>query len=507
MATHITTTDNQDDHDDLRRECFEQLRSFMSTANMDGALTCAVKLRETLPHRDDLRANLVLIAYGGGKDSSYMLAFVRLMQLLLHRVHGSTFRIRSVTNRHAGMPRAVMDNIDRVYRALGLFDDPDCELLLIDGDEVSPFDAELPQRPHVIERNRLDILMTGHRTFADGRPTFCNSCNLSMVNAFGLAAGYQGGVDIIITGDSREEQRAYFLWVKRLAARFGLATAGVGQGGFGSFLSTTNDIAKAYFSDIFGPDAHDTIAERKVAADVSDRMRFFSIYGDTEYSAKEHWDLLTDFLKFEFDDLAFSFTESDCANPALMAHLRGLKSERLFGRGYGAGIAEYVEFAATLMGKKDFPEHLVEVMRDRYSGAESVTRMRTMIDRYAADAYGLTTDQLICMVFSPFSGAGTGLADYLTREQPRLVPRLADIHALLAGTGDDDALAAELRAVSGLELHHLRVLYAAPAAGTRVSADATDLIGAILDGDPHKEVIRTRHAPEGAVVLELLSGR
>jgi hypothetical protein len=31
-------------------------------------------------------------------------------------------------------------------------------------------------------------------------------------------------------------------------------------------------------------------------------------------------------------DPAFSFTESDCANPTLMAHLRGLKCERLYGR-------------------------------------------------------------------------------------------------------------------------------------------------------------------------------
>jgi hypothetical protein len=31
------------------------------------------------------------VAYGGGKDSSYTLAFVRAMQLILFRLHGTTF--------------------------------------------------------------------------------------------------------------------------------------------------------------------------------------------------------------------------------------------------------------------------------------------------------------------------------------------------------------------------------------------------------------------------------
>jgi len=53
-----------------------------------------------------------MVAYGGGKDSSYTLAFVRAMQLILFRVHGSTFQLRVATNRHAGMPRAVLENVD-----------------------------------------------------------------------------------------------------------------------------------------------------------------------------------------------------------------------------------------------------------------------------------------------------------------------------------------------------------------------------------------------------------
>lgn len=203
----------------LRDEAYEALRAALPAANLEEALRCSARLQAALPDRALLDRNLVMVAYGGGKDSSYTLAFVRAMQLILFRVHGSTFRLRVATNRHAGMPRAVLENVHREYQALMLYQDPDCELLLVDGDEVSAFDVDSPQREHVVRRNRLDILMTGHRTFADGRPTFCNACNLSVFNSFGVAAAYGPGADLIITGDSQEEQRQYTAWVGRLADR------------------------------------------------------------------------------------------------------------------------------------------------------------------------------------------------------------------------------------------------------------------------------------------------
>lgn len=311
----------------LRERALRGLAATLPAANLAAAARCAVRLRAALPHQDQLERNLVMVAYGGGKDSSYTLAFVRTMQLLLLPEHGSTFRLRVATNRHAGMPRAVMENIDRGYRALGLPADPDCELLLIDGAEVSIFDVAAPQREAVVTRNRLDILMTGHRTFADGRPTFCNACNLSVVNAFGVAASYGEGADLIITGDSQQEQRQYTLWVGRLARRLNPGRAATGTG-LGRLLSTVDGIAQEYFADIHGSQAVDAIAERRVSHDVPNRLRFFSIYDDTEYASGDHMELLTGFLGFEFHDIAFSFTESDCGNPALMAHLRGLKCER-----------------------------------------------------------------------------------------------------------------------------------------------------------------------------------
>jgi hypothetical protein len=111
------------------------------------------------------------------------------------------------------------------------------------------------------------------------------------------------------------------------------------------------------------------------------------------------------------------------------------------------------------------------------------------------------------MVYSPFAEKGTGLEEFLQREQPALAGR--QVHALLAGEpgepGDDPALAAELERISGLGLSQLRVLYRSPL--RRAGRQGTDVIDTVLADDPHKAVIPTRHEPNGPVVLELISGR
>lgn len=490
-----------------RDHAFARLRAAMSAANMAEALRCSSRLQAALPDTEQLHRNRVMVAYGGGKDSSYTLAFVRAMQLILYRVHGTTFQLRVATNRHAGMPRAVLENIDREYRALQLSADPDCELLLVDGNEVSTFDVDSPQRDHVVRRNRLDILMTGHRTFADGRPTFCNACNLSVFNSFGVAAAYGEGADLIITGDSKDEQRQYSAWVSRLSRRIGHTGEGPKGTGFARVLSHLDGIGQSYFADIHGTDATAELAERRVNADVPEGLRFFSIYTDTAYRAGDHMDMLTDFLGFRFDDLAFSFTESDCGNPALMAHLRGLKCERVYQRSYADGLTEYVEFALGLMRKKDFPPELIEMMRGRYDSPAAAVHMRRVASDYALDTFGLTEDQLVCMVYSPFAEKADGLERFLTREHPALATRVAAVHALLADDSvEDERLAAELERISGLELFRLRLLYGRslrqPGRDVR-----TEAIDAVLEGDPHKTFIPTRHTPDGPNTLEQISGR
>ncbi|MFC7394089.1 hypothetical protein [Scopulibacillus cellulosilyticus] len=479
---------------------------YIGKLGIEDAERCSNRLYAMLPDKNNLNNNGVFVAYGGGKDSSYMIAFVRLVQIIIFKKHGHTFRLRVATNRHTGMPKAVMENIDSVYKALSLYDDPNVETLIIDGTTVKEFDKNLPLPAEIIEQNRTDILMTGHRCNGDARPTFCNACNLSMVNSFGVALSYGDVINIVITGDSKEEQKAYGLWIKRLLNKFGLKYPK--YRGFKSFLSAVNEISKFYFKDIHGKENQLEIEKRQIKyKGISQPPMFFSIYEDTSYKAGDHWELLVDYLGFKFDDLAFSFTESDCVNPAIMAHLRGLKVEYLYGRSYKEGIEEYVEFTTKLMKQKEFPEDLIQLAQSRYGNSEKIKQMRKKIGQYTEEALGIREEQLICMVFAPFAGEGENLEVYLRNRQPWLLPQICEIHKLLANPevefSNKNLLISYLEDLSGLTFEQLHTLYKLELS----TSNRLSPISTILEDDIHKEVIKTRTKENGPVVEELISGR
>lgn len=482
------------------------LRNALPEKDVPGAEECATRLLGALPRPKEIGRNTVMVAYGGGKDSAYAVAFVRAVHLTLLERLGETFKLRVVTMRHGGMPYQVMLNIDRTYRALGLYGDPDTELLLVEGDTVRPFarDRAMPHR--LIEFNRIDMLMSGHRTYGDGRATFCNACNLNVANSFGIAARFGGGVDLIITGDSPQEQRDYLLWLRRLARRAGQKPAD-GRKGFQGTLETLNNLAQAYFQEIHGSENVARINERGVTSDIPAALQFFSIYDYTSYASGAHWSLLTDFLGFVFDEIAFNFTESDCANPALMAHLRGLRTERVYKRSYREGISQYVDFALDLMRRKDFPEHLIEEMRERYRTDAGVESMRTAASEYGEVAFGLDTTQLVCMVYSPVAGHAAHLHDYLAGEHPDLLACEDRIRALLAGA-EDRALAARLERISGLSVTDLRTLYDSPL-WSPSAGEATQLgvLPQVQVSDPNQRIIYAKRNPDGEEVIDRVSGR
>lgn len=455
----------------------------------------------------------VLVAYGGGKDSSFTLAFIALVRLLLLERLGWTFQLRVVTNRHAGMPAAVMENIDRAYQALGLYEH--AELLVIDGDEVRPFRVDLPLPRHVVNRNRTDILMNGHRAEGDPRPTFCIACNFSMLAGFVHGALWGGGVDVIVTGDSPAELAAYRGWLENAGAALDI------QLGQEHPIHAVRQLNDRYYADLHGQDGVDQIAGRRIPqADVRP-ISFFSIFEFTRYEAGAHWQVL-ELLGFEFDDatFSFSFTESDCSNPTLMCHLRGLKQERLYDRSYNNGIDDYLQFVIPLMAKKSFPPHLVERMQARYATPGGRAEMRRRAAQDARDRFGLDEHHLVAMLYSPFVDGGRNLARYLRREQPRLLPELERIHCVLAGrsgsVADEPALA-RLSTLTGLSLDQMRHLYRRPllsptvhplnSSATATSNDEASPLKVILAGDPHRGEVITRHAPDGPELVEVLSGR
>jgi hypothetical protein len=354
----------------------------------------------------------------------------------------------------------------------------------------------------VRQQNRNDVLMNGHRFRADARSTFCNACNLSMVNSFGLAAHYEGGVDVIITGDSPQEQTAYLAWARHLSRLFDAPVADKSRG-FSGFLQTLDGVAERYFADIYGTD-HVTPAHR-ITWQLKRDPLFFNIYQDTAYEAGAHWVLLTEFMHFRFDELMFSFSESDCGNPTLMAHIRGLRAETLLQRSYAEGIREYVRFALGLMVKKDFPPQLIDEMAARYQDDEAIQRARLRAAQFAEQAFGLNETQLICMIYSPFIAEGHQLNTWLL--QLAEAPDEAAVRALLRGESDDLLLAQQLEQLSGLTVAQMRHCWRSAQVSSLLDAQRGDALARVLRFDPHKAVIQVNNGVMQDIVTEVISGR
>ncbi|TDF84097.1 hypothetical protein [Pseudomonas sp. H9] len=483
----------------------DTLNHYLSVVDRNAVVTLGERLIAAAGGLDALPDYKLMVAYGGGKDSSYTVSLIRAVQLHLNVLHSRTFRLRIANMRHAGVPDAVMANIDRVYRALRLYDDARVEMLVVDHQQIRPYERHLPFPQAVRDINRFDVLMNGHRTAGDGRPTFCNSCNLAVADFYGRAAWWQGGVNAVVTGDSRKEQKHYFTWIMRLAQRVGLDVDTCRREGFRGLLQALDGVAQHYFDELFGEGFDQQRAERRVASgSASADPAFISIYDLVSYRVDDHWDLITEFLDFRFEELAFSFTESDCANPMLMAHFRGLKVQYVQGRSYHQGIDEYLELAQALMRKKEMPERLIELALAPYSTLTGKDERRALANRFASEAFDLSESQLVCMQFAPFVGRGRELSRFVTLCHPQRLGDLQQLHELLAGAIEHPALSVWLTQISGLPLTALRSLYGHDLVD--FNSD-NSLIARVRAGDPHKGRITHLDPVSGVQVIELVSGR
>jgi hypothetical protein len=489
-----------------RRRIFNDLIEQFQ-GDIDSLEKCAIRLYECLPDKKNLDKNTVLLPFGGGKDSSFAAVVARLIQLLIYREFQNSFQLRYVTNLQPGMAYGVLDNIDRVYRSLGINEDPLCDTILVDGTQIVPFHVNHRFSEAMVNENRTDVLVNGHLTRASNRATFCNACNFSMVRSYALTLAYERGADLVITGDSIREQRAYAVAVERTARDLDIESAADSRG-FARMLLNLDGITNRYNMAVHG--ATVDVTQRQIIHKPPKKIpKFFSLYEEMRYEAGHHWDLLVGYLGFEFHELAFSFTESDCANPALMAHLRGLRAEHLWeGRSYHDGVIEYRDFAIGLMRRKSIPEKLIKIMEDRYSDSLAINRVRDRVAKYANDVFGLSEERLICMIYSPFVDCGDRLESYLCREKPDFISEAAKFHDVLKGNSNSPALVSQLQDWSGLPIDKLRHVYGSRSVDNYVlDSSDTHPIRLMFLRDPHQAVISTKHSLEGPEILEVESGR
>ena len=145
-------------------------------------------------------------------------------------------------------------------------------------------------------------------------------------------------------------------------------------------------------------------------------MGFFGAGKDVSNTIGKRIDFLRDYLKMDYSTLAFSFTESDCGNPALMCHIYALIAEHAYGdqgATYGDGVRMFLDYIMPKVQEKEFPPEFVQELRKRYASEEAIQETRQAVEEYAKKAYDISPDQLIAMVYAPFTQQATNLERYL----------------------------------------------------------------------------------------------
>lgn len=509
-------------------QTFNNLKKFLGTKGTSEADRTLIKLKQSLG--GSFKNRTILIAYGGGKDSSYMVAFVRYLQLKILECENinDTFTMRIVVNRQSHMPDTVMKNINRVFKALCVYDDKNIEILFVDDNKVTPVNSEdnltkfsIPKE--VFERDRKDMLMAGHLTNAEGRRVYCDICNAYMQKAEAHAIKFGKNVDIIITGDSLKELVYYKKWIDNLykltsSQNIQESPKGVKQG-FIIYMDKISAIGKKYFDYIHGNTKKKKYDMPYLVSD-SQKPALFTIYNYTSYNVGSHRKMLEEFLGFKFDadSLAFSFTESDCAMPALMAHLRGLKVEKLYGRTYEEGVKEYAnQLAIPLMKAKQFPGDLILEQKELYSSSEKINTMKNKVSEYYKVNLNLNDENLTAMVYSPFASHGKNLKIYLEKEKPELSIHLKRLHAILSGISrkniSDKQIIKILEKSIGLNLQDMQHIYKKELfipktiPSKNLLEKGENIMAKIVQYDPHKKFIKTKHSPDSPYIKEEISGR
>lgn len=390
----------------------------------------------------------VLIAHGGGEVSNYTLALLRAAQLTIAGRAPKTFHLRVATLRHAGMTQATLESLHHGYGALFFHDDPRVELLMVENQEVLPFNHQRPASSagrDVSQRNRL---MIGHLTSGDIRATLCNDTFLALGDFYQRVATWSGGVHALVSGDSARKQSQYIAWLKKNALATGQAFAPGKPTSLNAWFARMEEWSVACYRDLYGEHYVGTESPGRGGHRHLAYIGIADLLDDVDVARAP---LLTDFLAHKRDPFEFHFSHPAYPNPLLMAHLQGLQAQCLRELSYERGVDGFLRQASDYLRRRHVPVALI---------LEACTPQGQLLSTaYAQEFSGLDESQLTCLLFAPFVQHGERLEGFLRQCHPGMLVALPELHKALQGKPAADMLQQWLVDTSGLALPLLQHLY------------------------------------------------
>lgn len=390
----------------------------------------------------------VLVAHGGGEVSTYTLALLRAAQLSIAGRAPRTFQLRVATLRHPGMTQDTLDTIHRGYSRLFFHDDERVELLMVENQQVLPFNYQRPPSIAGSQTSQRNRLMVGHLTSGDIRAALCNDTYLALGDFYQRVTAWNGGVHAVVSGDSARKQSQLLAWLKKTAQASGAKVPTGKPASLTGLFTRMDEWSEDFYRDLFGehyvpkadacPGGHRHLAYIGVA----------DLLEDVDGACAP---LLTEFMAYNPDPLGFHFSHPNFANPQLTAHLRGLQAECLRELAYEEGVEGFFLQAAQYPLRRHLPEALI---------TQAVSREgRVLASECAEQFFGLDESQLICLLFSPFVHHGERLESYLRQCHPGMLVALPELHKVLQGKPAAEMLQQWVADTSGVPLPLLQHLY------------------------------------------------
>lgn len=407
----------------------------------------------------------VLVAHSGGKASSYTLALLRAAQLTIADRSPHTFHLRVATLRHASMTERQIDDINRGYSRLFLHDDPRIELLMVENQDVHPFNHLQPPSAPGRAINQRNMLMVGHLSSGDCSAMLCNHTYLALGDFYQRVTTWNGGVHALVSGDSPRKQSQFLAWLKKNARQANVEVPDQRPQSLNTMFARMNEWSAGYYREVYGEhyQANDNPSEGSHR-----NLAYIGITDLLEDLDLASTSVLTEFMAYAPDPLGFHFSHPAYSNPLLMAHLRGLQAESLRAISYEEGVESFVQEAVEYLRRLQMPEDLL---------LQAGTHERRKVSSaYAQQFFGLDEIQLNCLLFSPFIHHGERLEGYLRHCHPGMLVALPELHKALQGKPCADMLQQWVTGISGLPMHLLQHLYhkrpLVGASGTLYSAPA-----------------------------------
>ncbi len=400
----------------------------------------------------------VLAIQSGTRDNCYTLALLRAAQLIIATRAPATFQLRIASLRLNGASCAAVENMHRTNSALFVYDDPRVEVLMVDDREVLPFNHLTPTSDAGRESGRLNLLMIGHRRAWRGGFDLWDDGYLATGEFYGQIARWDGGVDALLIADTLRQQKQFIDGLKRAATKAGLTHSYGGEAGYSGLFALLDELGSdcyhAFYADYgqarWRPQERFETCRRTACIDIHDLL---------VSNLEERWPLLTEFLRFQPDELFAQISDNEFVSPSISAHVRGLQASFVQGRDYESGVAQYLQRALVMMRRKHLPERLCEQAIEVFGNPATQSEQRARAAAEAQKKLGLSEAQLVCLLFAPFIERGAGLERFLRQCHPGMLVAIPELHRAMQGHPVAEQIMQWMMDVSGLPISLIGRLY------------------------------------------------